>query len=571
MPSTQNWLADTQATVADGMNRGREPELISEQQAHLLMNVSTRGGRVRSRPRIVKRLTLPAGLMQGASVFKALSRIVVSLGGRIHEIDPQDWAITERTGSEVNSPKQPRVWFGETINSLVIQDGQSRPFIYDGDQFRRARENEVPVGRAMAYGNGRLAVVVNAGCDVRLGDIRQTEHQSELKFTETYSLNGGGDFSYASPVRALAVLPVIDTGSGQGALIVGCEDSVHSLKTQITQRDLWAEVGFGNVVLPTRGIVGANAVVAINQDLYFRSTDGLRSLRTSTADYNSPGLTPLSVEVRHRFDYDSSFLLEDAGVVCFDNRILCTHSPFIYGPRSLAQGIISLNLDSLSGRGDKSPPCFDGEWDGVIIAQLFVGKIRGVERCFVLGRDLAGVNGLWEILRETAEQKGDEPTQVLETRMLFGDSPGTLKNIRRCDLQFSDIRGGLEVRVYFRPEKHPYWIRWDEFTVDAPGTSPWGRVHPQRRSLLSTRSPIEVPDPGTARLVSCATGFQVRVEWDGFARLDYLQLFQERMAMTPYADNPSAGQSRDMATVPTWAMSPAFWHTHPVGPLAGIS
>ena len=87
------------------------------------------------------------------------------------------------------------------------------------------------------------------------------------------------------------------------------------------------------MVLPTRGIVGANAVVAINQDLYFRSTDGLRSLRTSTADYNSPGLTPLSVEVRHRFDYDSSFLLEDAGVVCFDNRILCTHSPFIYGRR----------------------------------------------------------------------------------------------------------------------------------------------------------------------------------------------------------------------------------------------
>ena len=131
------------------------------------------------------------------------------------------------------------------------------------------------------------------------------------------------------------------------------------------------------------------------------------------------------------------------------------------------------------GDGFSCGSCFDGEWDGLIIAQLFVGKIRGVERCFVLGRDLAGVNGLWEILRETDDQKGDEPTQVLETRMLFGDSSGTLKNIRRCDLQFSDIRGGLDVRVYFRPEKHPYWIRWDEFTVEAPGTRPWGRVHPQ--------------------------------------------------------------------------------------------
>ena len=387
---------------------------------------------------------------------------------------------------------------------------------------------------------------------------------------ETYALNGGGDFSYTSPVKALAVLPVIDTGSGQGALIVGCEDSVYSLKTQITQRDLWAEVGFGNVVLPTRGIVGAGAVVAVNQDLYFRSGDGLRSIRTSTADYNAPGLTPLSVEVRHRFDYDSPFLLEDASVVCFDNRILCTHSPFVYGPRSLAQGIVSLNLDSLSGRGGKAPPCFDGEWDGLIIARLFTGRINGVERCFALGRDVSGGNGLWEILRESDEQAGDEPTQALETRTLFGDSPGTLKNIRRCDLQFSDIRGGLDVRVYFRPEKHPFWIRWDEFTVDAPTTRAWGDARPQVRSLLSTRSPAEVPDPLSGRLVSCATGFQVRVEWDGFARLDYLQLFQERVAMLAYADNASPNQASE-STPPVWAVNPGFWHTHAVSPLAGVS
>ena len=570
MATTRNWLADTQATVVEGMNRGREPELLPEQQAHLLRNVSTRGGRVRSRPRFVRRLELPPGLMQGGAVFQALSRIIISLGGRIFEVNPRDWSFAEKTSQEVNSPKQPRVWICETINSLLIQDGQSRPFIYDGDSFRRSASEEVPVGRAMAFGNGRLAVVVNAGHDVRLGDIRQSEHQSELKFTETYALNGGGDFSYASPVKALAVLPVIDTGSGQGALIVGCEDSVYSLKTQITQRDLWAEVGFGNVVLPTRGIVGAGAVVAVNQDLYFRSGDGLRSIRTSTADYNAPGLTPLSVEVRHRFDYDSPFLLEDASVVCFDNRILCTHSPFVYGPRSLAQGIVSLNLDSLSGRGGKAPPCFDGEWDGLIIARLFTGRINGVERCFALGRDVSGDNGLWEILRESDEQAGDEPTQALETRTLFGDSPGTLKNIRRCDLQFSDIRGGLDVRVYFRPEKHPYWIRWDEFTVDAPTTRAWGDARPQVRSLLSTRSPAEVPEPFSGRLVSCATGFQVRIEWDGFARLDYLQLFQERVAMLAYADNASPNQASE-ATPPVWAVNPGFWHTHAVSPLAGVS
>jgi hypothetical protein len=571
MPTTDGWLADTQATVLDGMNRGREPELLSEQQAHLLRNVSIRGGRVRSRPRVVKRMALPNGLMQGASVFNASSQIVASLGGKFFVIDPRTWEIEQKNADDLNSPKQPRVWFCETVGSVVMQDGQSLPYVYDGAEFRRAEEGEVPVGKAMAFGNGRLAVVVNSGYDVRIGDIRQPEHQSELKFTETNNLLGGGDFSFSSPVRSLSVLPVIDTGSGQGALVAGCDDAVYTLKTQITQRDLWSEVGFQTVLFPTRGIVGANAAVAVNQDLYFRSSDGLRSVRTSTADYDAPGLAPLSVEVRHRFDYDTPFLAEDASVVCFDNRLLCTHSPFIYGPRSLAQGLIAFNFDSLSGRGQKSPPAYDGEWDGLVIAQIFTGRIKGTERCFILGRDIDGTNGLWEVLRETAVQAGDEPTQVFESRMLLGDAPGTLKNLRRCDLQFSDIRGGLDIRVYFRPAKFPYWVKWDELTVDAPPPQAWGAVTPQHRVLLSTRSPSEELDLTTGRLINCSTGFQVRVEWDGFARLDYLQAFQERVSMTAYADNPASNLTQNVVTVPSWAVSPKFWHTHPVSPLAGIT
>jgi hypothetical protein len=570
MSDVNGWLADIQATVIDGMNRGREPELISEQQAAYLRNVSTRGGRVRSRPRFVLRATLPNGLLQGGAVFGRLSRVVVAVGGKVYELDPKGWSQVEKTSTDVNNPKRPRVWFCETPGTLLIQDGQARPWVYDGADFRRSADDEVPVGRAMAYANGRLAVVVNGGRDVRLGDIRKPEHQSELKFTETYNLLGGGDFSFPSPVLALKALPVIDTGSGQGSLIVGCSDSVHTLKTQITQRDMWSEVGFQTILLPNRGITGANAVVAVNQDLYFRSSDGLRSVRTSTADYDAPGLAPLSAEVRHRFDYDTPFLLEDASVAYFDNRLLCTHSPFVCSSRSLSQGFVVLNFDALSGRGVKSAPCYDGEWDGVIVAQVFTGTVRGAERCFILGRDITGQNGLWELLPEVAEPEGDEPTQVIETRMLFGDSPGTLKSLRRCDLQFSDIRGGLVVRVYYRPEKYPFWVLWDEFSVDSPGPRTWSRKRAQHRSLLSTRTAPDGVDPATGRLRSVATGFQVRVEFEGFARMDYMQVFQERTDMQPYADNPGSGDSAAQGDVPPGCIEPAFWHTHPASPLAGI-
>lgn len=573
MATTQNWVSDSQATVIDGMNRGREPELISEQQAHLLRNLSIRGGRARSRPRFVKRATLPAGKLQGASVFRSLSKVIITVGGRVYELDPKTWASRELTGADVNSPKQARVFFCETQGTLLIQDDQSRPFVYDGDKFRRAADDEVPVGGVMSYGNGRLAVVVN-GNNVRIGDIRTEDHQSELKFTETFNLLGGGDFAFPSRVNALGVLPVIDSASGQGSLIVGCESSVHSLKTQITQRDLWSEVGFSTVLLPSRGISGGNALVAVNQDLFFRSSDGLRSIRTSTADYDAPGLAPLSVEVRTRFDYDTPALLQDASVVYFDNRVLCTHSPFVYSNRALFSGIVALNFDGLSGRGSKSPAAFDGEWDGLIIAQLFTGLVDGVERCFVLGREAsgAGTNGLWEIQREVEVPVSENPTQVLETRMLFGTAPGTLKNLRRADVQFSAVSSPLTVRVYFRPDKYPFWVLWDTFTAtpQAAAKDTITRTRDQYRPRFSTRTPASTMDPQTNRPVSQATGFQVRVEFEGNARIDLLQVFQEPILEQSYAAATPASVSAQL-TPPAGSADPVFWYSHPVSPLAGIS
>jgi len=571
MANVSNWASDTQATVIDGMNRGREPELISEQQAHLLRNLSIRGGRAHSRPRFIKRTVLPDGKLQGAAVFRTLSSILVSSGGVIREVDPKTWSVKTLTGADVNSPKMPRAFFCETQGTIIIQDNQSRPFLYDGDKFRRAKDDEVPVGSVMAYGNGRLAVAVTGSTAVRIGDIRTEDHQSELKFTETYNLLGGGDFSFPSKVRALGVLPVVDSASGQGSLIVGCDNSVHSLKTQVSQRDLWSEIGFSAVLLPTRGVVGGNALVAVNQDLYFRSSDGLRSIRTSTADYDAPGLAPLSVEVRNRLDYDTPFLLEDTSVVYFDNRVLCTHSPFVYSNRALAQGIIALNFDAMSGRGQKSAPAFDGEWDGVIIAQIFTGLVNGVDRCFILGRGLDGVNGIWELQREVDTPGTESPTQVEETRMLFGTSPGTLKTLRRADVQFSGLSTSLNARVYFRPDKYPYWILWDTFStqvVPAPKDS-LTRAKTQYRPRFSTRTPPAFVDPQTNRPVSQATGFQVRVEFEGNARIDHLQVFQEPISEQPYAvGTPAFAPAQIVA--PTGATDPLFWHTHPVSPLAGI-
>jgi hypothetical protein len=570
MPITEAMLVDTQSTLIEGMNQSRDPGLIGEHQAALLRNISVRGGKARSRPRFVKRMNLPTGKLQGLKVFKNAGTLIVGVSGRIYEINPSSWVSEEMTSnSDRNNANCPRHYYETTVSTLVIQDGQSTPFIYDGAQFRRAKSDEVPVGTAMAYGNGRLAVAIQGGTNVRLGDIRKPGHQSELKFTEWTSLLGGGDISFPG-VKSLSYLPVIDTGSGHGPLIVGCDDAVYTLRTQITQRDLWAEVGFQTVLLPTRGITGASATVAVNQDLYFRSSDGLRSIRTSTSDYEAPGLAPLSVEVRNRIDYDTQSLLGDAQVVLFDNRLLVTHSPFVYSNRSLAQGLIAFNFDSISGRGSKSPPVYDGEWDEMVIADMSTGRIGGTERCFISGRDSDGQNALWELLPETYSPVADTVTSVYESRTMFGDSPGTTKRLRRADLWFSNIVGNLSARVYFRPAHYPYWIHWQNFESVVTGTqNSWSTLRSQRRAPLKTKTPMEDVDPQTGVPYIHAEGFQIRVEWDGIAQLDHAQVWQERLSDATFTDD-ELESSPIVVTPPSTAIEPTFWHTHNLSPLAGI-
>jgi len=183
-----------------------------------------------------------------------------------------------------------------------------------------------------------------------------------------------------------------------------------------------------------------------------------------------------------------------------------------------------------------------------------------------------GLNGIWELLSETEEPASEPVNQVLESRMLFGDSPGTIKNLRRCDLQFSGIKGDLAVKVRFRPAHYPFWVTWDQFTLpETRATRPWGSVKDRRSPVLQTRTPPDTVDELTGRPLSVGPGFQVRVEWTGVARLDYFQVFQERTGdMAAFSDNAITPANPDDVTRPPGAVDPSFWHTHLTSPLAGI-
>ena len=273
------WIKAEQIVVNDGVNSGFRPDQIGNAQVAWGFNMAVRNGKPQTRGfAFVQRAILPKGLVQGASYFSAAEVFVVSIWGQLWRIVPtgSHVAVDSIPLASRNSAINKQAWMCETAGSLVVQDGVSAGIIYDGATARRANisNGELPVGTSMAYGNDRLAVVVNDS-DVEVGDITTGIYQSELQFTETTYLSGGGAFYFPSKVSGLGFLPVNNTDTGFGSLMVFGQRFVNSLQLNITQREQWDQIpGFQQVILPKVGAASQDVIVPVNQDLYWRDGQG---------------------------------------------------------------------------------------------------------------------------------------------------------------------------------------------------------------------------------------------------------------------------------------------------------
>ena len=307
---------------------------------------------------------------------------------------------------------------------MIAQDGRSKAIIYDGKNARRSFLEgtpdtlEVPTGTMMAYGMGRLCVVVNDR-DVAFGDLygshldTQTDPaDSILLFTERVFLTGG--FDAAIPFNegiatGIQFFPQLDTSTGNGQLLVFAERGAASFNLAI-DRTLWQTSQFQIIALITTGMRGHRSIVGANEDLWFRGDDGYRSFRQARSDSWGWAHIPLSTNVKQFVDLDDKKLLRFASSIYFDNRIIGTCSPAwnshnltalqpaIEG-RVYHDGLVVVDFDILSSFGTKFKPTWEGHWTigtefisnrpKIKIAQLLTGTFSGVTRAFVFGMEEA--------------------------------------------------------------------------------------------------------------------------------------------------------------------------------------
>ena len=375
---------------------------------------------------------------------------------------------------------------------------------------------ELPAGRMGAYGQGRNwmsgidgltfmgADIIGGGAGTPANDYRD----SVLKNTENTFLSGGGSFRLpgAGEIITAMVFPaILDASLGQGALEVSTSSTIFSCNVPV-DRSTWETMTSPvlSVTLKDRGALGQWSTISVNSDTMFRGWDGLGSLILARRDFSEWGNMPISQkpisnEMQIYLGADDLTLLSYGSSCVFDNRYLTTLAPTSSGQGVFHEGLVSMNLDTVSNLQQQLPPVYDGLWTGLNVLQVKTGIVNGKKRCFAfcLNLNLNQIE-LYEFMQATTTSYWDNDTTPIvwdfNLPVAFNKDVKPLTEL--CQLKdgevyLKDIKGDVHVEVYYKPDYYPIWTLWNEFDVSADVSAP--NSQPGYRTRIGLGEPDVTP------------------------------------------------------------------------------
>jgi hypothetical protein len=461
-----------------------------------------------------------------------------------------DFKVSDISPTSANSSRLTKSWFCQAEEFLLVQDKQSKCIVYDGSITRRLeKDTELPVGGPMAYGMGRVWVGLPDGFSFIAGDIvygasgtsAYGSRDALLNVTENTFLNEGGVFAMpanSGGIRALTFTNNLDTSLGQGPLLAFTPNLVASIQAPI-DRNTWKDLQYPiqTVALTGYGALSDTSTIPVNGDVFYRSTDGVRSFALARRDFGSWGNTPISSEMSRVFNDDSEWMLDYSSATVFDNRLLITVSPYrVQGHGVAHRGLAVMDFDILSRMYGKEQPAWEGIWTGLNILQIVTGRFDGEERCFAFVLNGASQIELWELSKGSPHDSGDAGdsaiTWSVELASMHFESPFDLKSLEYGELFLDSMRGKVGVKAWFRPDGYAKWIEWhtgwtEEATesMDISNTTvPSEPMRDQARSKLRLPRPTDAVDEVEGRPLRRSFAFQPRLEFSGCCRLRSMRI-----------------------------------------------
>jgi len=523
MPQRSTKVYAGSGPLIGGMNEGRNPALLSDGQYWRGVNITNRGGLIKTRPRWTKVVNLPDSCSR-AAVYRlhAGDRLVytTSQGCRLLNLDHA--TVTELTTVPVND----KAFFGFPDRYCVIQDGTMAPVVVEEDALYTGTVEHMPIGTIMSYGNYHLNLVPKFVPDNNgdpstedgrpsflVGDILQPFNPSTvLDFTSTNYYNDGGALTLpieAGFITGMTFMRGAETGSGVGNLVVIAQFGVSAFAVNVP-RGSWGEHQIGQVLFSGIGGVSADSIVSINGDVWMRSTDGVRSIGYGTEQSRGTGNIqnlPQSAEVSTTLNMDTEADLALSSMAHADHRLaITTGGRTGNGFKALAV----MDGQILSERAKRSPEVWESLWTGFDIKQVLALRHNGKERLAVIA-DVDGETSLWTLDDDAVGDNGTTPPVCrFYTQSFQFESVLDSVRIETADLWLGDIVGPLKVTVYFRPGDYPKWTEMGSKTITGDGK----HAYASRCRFAVNRDKVSC-NPLTGQRLDLGKSFQFCIEWEG--------------------------------------------------------
>ncbi len=418
------------------------------------MNVTNRGGIIQCRPGYRCLLALPAGRLQGFSVFRpkrGVETLVLGVEGQLYTSQAPFDTATALPGGVYSATAQ-QLFFKQVEQSvelnpdgsltfinpksiLVIQDGGSTsPILFDGTSATYSQgSGSVPLGGSMEWVADRLWVA--RGTALYASDIG-----NPVSFTESLYIAGVGFFIFAQEITALARTLAVDNAQ----LLVFTRTTTSQLLASIRDRSTWPTTpNFQKEVFPKIGCVSQRSVRAHYGLLWWYCEQGLISLDAAASGYITSTLPYVDAPMQ---DSKGRVSQETWGVACcsFENYFLCS-VPYadVFNRHTWC---LDFTVDP--GRTQQKP-AFNSFWTGTRPVEWLTGEFDSQSRAFYISVDYDGVNRLWEAFMPDRLDNGCPITWWAESRAYSFESPGKFKQFRYADIFQTELSGVFDCAVFW--------------------------------------------------------------------------------------------------------------------------
>lgn len=512
-------MAESQKTVFDGtvdwslgQDAWHDPNRIQPNQYASGVNVSTRGGSLRSRPGYKRRkLTFSgnpieskykysrklesiwlSGKFQAAFFYKQASRqyAITVINGYVFITNLETFETSLLSEEIKANPYAPRLNWTLADGKVVIYDYPAYPLIIDGQSLERAESAfRIPISTIGAYNNNRLFVADDfASFTAGDGVGNRLTPDAPLSFEEVYtpsSLYVNQQFTLTAndgnAITAMGLIPQPDTATGIGPLFISTKNRVYTYAVN-QPRSAWGQGQFGSVLLENTGIAGQRAFTHANSDVIFLSDEGnVHAFSTARNDASKWSNIPISREVSNYLRYSDASLRSFAVLGYHDNRIYISANPYRVASLDLAQqpvtdyahgGFVILELEELASFLSQGSPVWAGLWTGVNPMELF----RSDESLFVVSKDgnprKGGENALYELEKEKqydTVRSGERLIRsIVYTKEFDFQDAYAQKKLAGLNFHISKIGGKFRLKVEYKPSHSNRWLDYTEWCYFAP-------------------------------------------------------------------------------------------------------